>query len=180
MPSNIEIKARVTDFERKCMLAEKLSGGPPQIITQRDTFFPCRHGRLKLRQFSENEGQLIAYSRADTEGAKQSDYLIYSTDTAGLLLDTLSAALGTGVIVVKRRRLYLVDQTRIHLDEVDGLGAFLELEVVLRPGQPAEEGRAIAAKIMHALEVADTDLVACAYADLLALDTRRSRGEVAD
>jgi adenylate cyclase class IV len=60
-----------------------------------------------------------------------------------------------------------VGQTRIHLDEVEGLGTFLELEVVLKPGQPAEEGHAIAAELMRELEVVDSDLLACAYADLL-------------
>jgi predicted adenylyl cyclase CyaB len=180
MPSNIEIKARVADFARKCALAEKLSGTPPQIISQRDTFFPCAHGRLKLRELAKNEGQLIAYSRPDTTGARQSDYLICPTDTPDLLLEALSAALRKGVVVVKQRRLYLVDQTRIHLDEVEGLGAFLELEVVLKAGQPAEEGHAIAAGIMRRLEVDETDLIACAYADLLARDLGQSRDELAD
>jgi predicted adenylyl cyclase CyaB len=167
MPSNIEIKARVTDFARKCALAEKLSGASPQIIAQRDTFFPCVHGRLKLRELSDTEGQLIAYSRPDTPGSKQSDYLICSTATPALLLETLSTALGTGVVVAKKRSLYLVGQTRIHLDQVENLGAFLELEVVLRPGQPAEEGHAIATEIMRALEVQEADLISGAYADLL-------------
>lgn len=168
MPSNIEIKARVDDFPALCALAEELSGAPPEFITQRDTFFPCAQGRLKLRELSENEGQLVAYSRPDTTASKQSDYLICPTSTPGLLLETLSKALGTGVVVAKLRRLYLVGQTRIHLDEVEGLGNFLELEVVLRPGQSAEEGHAIAAELMRALGIADSDLLACAYADLLA------------
>jgi predicted adenylyl cyclase CyaB len=167
MPSNIEIKARVADFERRCALAERLAGSPPQILLQRDTFYPCAHGRLKLRELSPSEGQLVAYARPDTVESKQSDYLICPTSTPALLLETLSKALGTGVIVTKRRRLYLVGQTRIHLDEVEGLGTFLELEVVLKPGQPAEEGHAIAAELMRELEVVDSDLLACAYADLL-------------
>jgi predicted adenylyl cyclase CyaB len=167
MPSNIEIKARVADFARKCELAENLSGGPPQLLAQRDTFFPCAHGRLKLRQLSEKEGQLIAYSRPDTPGSKQSDYLICSTATPALLLQTLGTALGTSVVVAKKRSLYLVGQTRIHLDQVEGLGTFLELEVVLIPGQPAEEGHAIATEIMHKLEVREEDLISGAYADLL-------------
>jgi predicted adenylyl cyclase CyaB len=167
MPSNIEIKARVADFARKCALAEQLSGGPPEIIPQRDTFFPCAHGRLKLRELSDTEAQLVAYARPDIAGTKQSNYLICPTTTPSLLLETLSRALGTGVIVVKRRRLYLVGQTRIHLDEVEGLGTFLELEVVLRPDQLPEEGHEIAAALMRQLEVADADLIEGAYADFL-------------
>lgn len=53
MPSNIEIKARVTDPARKRQLAERLANAPPVLLHQQDTFFPCRHGRLKLRRFSE-------------------------------------------------------------------------------------------------------------------------------
>jgi predicted adenylyl cyclase CyaB len=167
MPSNIEIKARVSDFERKCAMAERLSGAPPQILHQRDTFFPSARGRLKLRELSVTEGQLVAYSRADVPGTKRSDYLICPTATPELLLETLSTALGTGVVVTKWRRLYLVGQTRIHLDDVEGLGTFLELEVVLRPGQAAEEGHAIASDLMRQLEVKEADLIDRAYADLL-------------
>lgn len=167
MPSNIEIKARVSDFARKCGLAESLSGALPEIILQRDTFFPCAKGRLKLRRFSENDGVLIAYSRPDTTETKQSDYLLCPTATPDLLVDTLSAALGTSVVVVKQRLLYLVGQTRIHLDEVEGLGTFLELEVVLKPGQTPEEGHRIASDLMRELEVAESDLIAGAYADLI-------------
>ena len=79
-----------------------------------------------------------------------------------------AAALGVGITVTKCRFLYLVGQTRIHLDEVEGLGAFLELEVVLKPGQSEQEGRQIADQIMREMEVTEADLVACAYVDLLA------------
>jgi adenylate cyclase class IV len=70
-------------------------------------------------------------------------------------------------VVVKTRVLYLVDQTRVHLDSVVGLGDFLELEVVLRPDQSPAEGHAIAADLMRRLEIRDTDLLATAYADML-------------
>ena len=79
----------------------------------------------------------------------------------------LTCALGTVGRVRKRRRVYLVGQTRVHLDEVQGLGSFLELEVVLTPGQSAEDGQLIARELLAALGVADTDLIACAYVDLL-------------
>lgn len=168
MPSNIEIKARVIDFERKCALAGKLSGGPPQLIRQRDTFFPCETGRLKLREFEDGSGELISYSRPDTSAAKQSDYSICPIASAETLRQTLGAALGTGVEVIKLRHLYLTGQTRIHLDEVEGLGTFLELEVVLHPGQSADEGQRIAEELMRELEISEADLIQVAYADLIA------------
>ena len=168
MPSNIEIKARVADPARQRTLAERLAQSPPTVLRQEDTFFPCAHGRLKLRQLSESHGELIAYHRADVSGTKQSDYLIYSTTTPATLRATLASALGTGVVVTKTRLLFMVGQTRIHLDEVENLGSFLELEVVLADNQDSGEGHRIAREIMAALEVAETDLIECAYADLLA------------
>jgi adenylate cyclase class IV len=168
MPSNIEIKARVADPARKREIAERLSGGPPQILRQRDIFFPCAHGRLKLREFPDAPGELIAYSRPDTADAKQSDYSIARTDSPAALRQVLSSALGTGRVVSKTRWLYLVGQTRIHLDEVENLGWFLELEFVLYPGQPAEEGERVARDLMSSLEINEGDLIQGAYADLLA------------
>ena len=79
----------------------------------------------------------------------------------------LSAALGVRGEVRKRRTLLLSGQTRIHLDEVVDLGDFLELEVVLEPTQPAEDGELIARELMRRLDVRDEDLVEGAYLDLL-------------
>ena len=168
MPSNIEMKARVADPKRKYALAERLAGAPPTALQQEDTFFPCAQGRLKLRQLSAVHGELIAYQRADVSGTKQSDYLLYHTSAPAALRATLTSALGRGVVVTKTRLLFLAGQTRIHLDEVAGLGSFLELEVVLAEGQPSDEGHRIAREIMAALEVNEADLIDCAYADLLA------------
>ena len=168
MPSNIEIKARAVDPERKREIAARLSGGAPTVLRQRDTFFPCAHGRLKLRELSTTHGELIFYTRPDMAGAKQSNYSLSSTSEPAALHQVLTAALGTKQVVKKTRWLFLVGQTRIHLDEVAGLGWFLELEVVLREGQPAGEGHRIARELMDALEIADTDLIEGAYVDLLA------------
>ena len=168
MPSNIEIKARAADLARKRALVERLTDSAPTVLHQEDTFFPSAHGRLKLRRIADDQGELIAYQRDDVSGTKQSDYLLSRTDAPADLRAVLARALGVGTVVKKTRLLYLVDQTRVHLDEVAGLGAFLELEVVLAPDQPPEEGHRIAREIMTALEVSDADLIDVAYADLLA------------
>ncbi len=168
MPSNIEIKARVSDPARKRELAESLAGTPPTVLQQEDTFFPGARGRLKLRQLSPTHGELISYHRADLAGTKQSHYLISRTAEPAALRAVLADAYGTGTVVTKTRLLYLVGQTRIHLDEVVGLGSFLELEVVLSDDQSPDEGHRIAREIMAALEVRDEDLIEGAYADLLA------------
>lgn len=168
MPSNIEIKARVADPARKRELTERIADTGPTVLRQQDTFFPCPNGRLKLRKLTADQGELITYRRADVAGTKQSDYLLSCTTTPDTLRAVLAEALGTGIVVTKTRLLYLVSQTRVHLDEVEGLGTFLELEVVLKEGQSPEEGHRIAREIMRQLEVKEADLIEGAYADLLA------------
>jgi predicted adenylyl cyclase CyaB len=167
MPSNIEIKARVTDLARKRELAERLTQTTPAVLKQHDTFFLCSHGRLKLRELSATEGELIFYHRTDAAGPKESNYSIYRTSSPESLRALLTAAYGAGKVVIKTRLLYLVGKTRIHLDSVVGLGSFLELEVVLGEDDSVEAGRREAEKFMSALEIDQADLVECAYADLL-------------
>src|SRR5712691_7596603 len=135
MPVNIEIKARARDFADVRRRAEALSGGPAQIIPQEDTFFKVPAGRLKLRALADR-AQLIYYERPEGQGPKRSDYHIFETSDPEALKITLALALGVRGVVRKTRYLYLVGQTRIHLDDVDGLGQFIELEVVMRPDQP--------------------------------------------
>jgi predicted adenylyl cyclase CyaB len=167
MPANIEIKARVPDFKHLQRAADQLSDTPCQTISQEDTFFNCPSGRLKLRKLNPQRGQLIYYQRQDIAGPKHSEYKIFETnDPEGLKL-ILEAAFGIRGVVTKTRYLYLVGQTRIHLDDVMGLGKFMELEVVLLPGQTDAEGQAVAENLMPKLGIKDTDLIDSAYMDLL-------------
>jgi len=170
LPSNIEIKARVKNLEELRAIAEKLSDGACETLHQEDVFFNCTSGRLKLRIFDEHSAELISYSRPNTSGIKQSNYIIFKTSEPGQLRTVLSKALGEIVTVRKRRRVYMAGQTRIHLDEVETLGTFMELEVVLRPGQDPAEGHIIAKELMTKLGVSEADLIPCAYADLLLAD----------
>lgn len=168
MPRNIEIKARLADPAATRSLAAALSDTPPQTLRQRDTFFRCPHGRLKLREPAAGQAELIFYERPDVAIARQSDYEVTPVADPEALRSVLSRSLGVTQTVVKTRVLCLVGQTRVHLDEVDGLGDFLELEVVLEPGQAAADGAAVAADLMRRLGIRDTDLCATAYADMIA------------
>jgi predicted adenylyl cyclase CyaB len=167
MPANIEIKARARNFAYLRQRAESLSDTPVEIIPQVDTFFHTPKGRLKLRQLSPNRGQLVYYDRPDQDGPKRSNYHIFETSNPDGLKATLSLALGVRGVVRKTRFLYLVAQTRVHLDEVEGLGQFMELEVVLRPEQSDLEGQVIAQDLMKRLGVQEADLLEGAYMDLL-------------
>jgi predicted adenylyl cyclase CyaB len=168
MPANVEIKARIASVDELLPRAAALADDyRPQLIVQDDTFYPAPHGRLKLRVFADGSGELIHYQRPDVDGPKVSDYAIAPVSEPESLREVLERACGQIGRVRKRRVLVLIGQTRVHLDEVEGLGSFLELEVVLQPGQRETEGAAIARTLMAALGVDDSALVSGAYVDLL-------------
>jgi predicted adenylyl cyclase CyaB len=167
MPANIEIKARVEDFETLQYTAASLSDAGVQVIPQEDTFFNVPSGRLKLRILSVDLGYLIFYQRPDQEGPKRSDYTLAETQDPASLKLALSQALGVRGVVRKTRYLYMIGQTRVHLDDVEGLGLFVELEVVLRDGQSDTDGQEITATLMQKLGVDPSALIEGAYMDLI-------------
>jgi predicted adenylyl cyclase CyaB len=168
MARNIEIKARLEDFDAVYERAAALADSGPVLITQDDTFFRCDNGRLKLRAFSSESGELIFYRRPDQKGPKESFYLISPTTTPDTLRDSLSLAYGHVGRVQKTRTLFLVGRTRVHLDRVEGLGEFLELEVVLENNEGTETGEASAHVLMEKLGIRPQQLIEGAYVDLLA------------
>lgn len=167
MPRNVEIKARLRDRAAVEAIVRERADHGPELIVQEDAFFGCDRGRLKLRIFDDGSGELIFYRRLDAAGPTESDFVKLATDRPVSLRELLASALGTTGVVRKRRTLYLVGQTRVHLDEVEGLGDWLELEVVLDSDQSPEVGAVIAEELMAALGVAAEDLEARAYLDLL-------------
>jgi predicted adenylyl cyclase CyaB len=167
MPRNIEIKARVADMTALCRRVEAVTDTPPVVIHQSDTFFNCPHGRLKLRVIDRQSGELIYYQRPDMSGPSESSYSIFPVGDPSALHDILHRAYGTLGVVEKQRTLFLAGQTRIHLDQVAGLGDFMELEVVMGENQTPGEGAAIAQELMGRLEIEPASLVKRAYLDLL-------------
>lgn len=136
-------------------------------MQQEDIFFLVPEGRLKLRIFSKDSGELIFYRRDNLSGPKASNYFISRTNDPHSLREVLSMALQVRGTVKKIRKLFLIGQTRVHLDKVDGLGDFVELEVVLRDDQPEREGQRIAQDLMRQLEIDEKHLLANAYIDML-------------
>jgi predicted adenylyl cyclase CyaB len=173
MPTNIEWKARIRNATEQRRLVERLADGPAEILEQLDTFFSVPKGRLKLRQSNPGPAELIFYERSDQPAAKRSTYIRHFTDQPDELGELLAQALGVLGVVRKTRRLYLVGQTRIHWDEVEGLGEYLEVEVVLRPDQSDEVGVQIAAELRQRLRVHEDDLIGLAYVDLLGENAER-------
>jgi len=167
MARNIEVKARIASVEALLPIAQAVADGPPERLLQDDTFFACAQGRLKLRDFGDGRGELIHYERADTEGPKLSDYVRAPTSDPAALREALTRACGQIGRVRKTRWLLLSGQTRIHLDRVEGLGDFLELEVVLSDGQSEADGQRIAETLKARLGVEPAQCLAGAYLDLL-------------
>src|SRR6267143_186312 len=155
MARNIEIKAHVESIEALAPKAAAIADKGPIEIIQDDTFFRCESGRLKLRALPSGEGELSFYLRSPTS----------APDT---LRESLSQAYGQVGRVQKHRTLFLVGRTRVHLDNVKGLGHFLELEVVLNEGELAEAGIREAQSLMVRLGIESSQLVEGAYIDLLA------------
>ena len=166
MPRNIEIKARIASVEALLPIAIQVAGSEPTLIEQDDTFFTVPQGRLKLRQFADGSAELIHYQRADDSAAKASDYVRVPVADSAALREALARASGLRGRIRKRRWLLLAGQTRIHVDRVEGLGDFMELEVVLREGQSDADGVQIAQALMHALDLAAAPRIAGAYVDL--------------
>ncbi len=167
MPRNVEIKARVDDIAALRRRAEALSDTAVKVIEQRDTFYVVPRGRLKLRVLGPNACELICYERPDGTTARASDYALVRSDDPETFERILATALVVRGVVAKTRFLYLVGRTRVHVDEVEGLGAYMELEVVLEDGQTVDEGTRVAEQLMIDLGLPDAKRVAGAYIDLL-------------
>ncbi|HPU54468.1 MAG TPA: class IV adenylate cyclase [Burkholderiaceae bacterium] len=167
MARNIEIKARCADLTLARQHACALTGNAAELIVQDDTFFACASGRLKLRVLGDGSGELIHYHRANEAGPKASHYVIVPCPDPDALRDALARACGVIGRVRKQRWLVMCGRTRIHFDQVEGLGNFIELEVVLAEDEPEAAGVAQAQALIAALRIPPADLLTGAYLDLM-------------
>jgi homotetrameric cytidine deaminase len=182
---NVELKARDPDPARTLERALALGADDRGEIRQRDTYFSGARGRLKLRE-QETGGsplwdELIEYSRADSTDARTSTYRRVPVADVASLREALDAAYGTLGTVTKRRRVLLWEGVRIHLDEVEGLGSYVELEAVAEVGSDLSGEHDKVERLREELGIEDQHLVATSYSDLLlvAADTADA-GDAAD
>ena len=164
---NIELKARDPDPAGTLDRALAFGARDAGEIRQRDTYFAGTHGRLKLREQEPGDDELIQYQREEAAGARTSEYRRLAVPDAAALREALEAAHGTLVVVDKRRRLLLWENVRIHLDEVETLGSFVELEAVAEQGSDLSEEHSKVERLREQLGIAAADLVASSYSDLL-------------
>jgi predicted adenylyl cyclase CyaB len=165
---NIELKARLRDPVGAREAAESLADRPAELQSQCDTYFNCASGRLKVREIEGRMAQLIWYERPDRAEAKESDYrLVELADGPGLIA-ALTAAMGILAVVRKRRRVYLHRNVRIHLDDVDGAGSFLEFEAVLSDSADESGSRQLLDVLAGRFNLTPDDLLRGSYGDMLA------------
>jgi predicted adenylyl cyclase CyaB len=174
MARNVEIKARTPDLATLRKRVAEVSDSGPELLVQRDTFYVVPKGRLKLREFGDGTAELIFYERPDKIGPKTSKYTRTQIADAASMRELLGQILETKAVVSKRREVFLTDRTRIHLDEVDDLGTFMELEVALTENELDSDGKRAAFVLMDRLGVRQEDLIEQAYVDLL-----RPEGDIA-
>lgn len=188
---NVEIKAICRDLAAARQVAAGLGAGYQGIIRQVDTYFRVPAGRFKLRQATPGPDQLVYYHRPDDPQPKVSDYQVVEVVGSDALCALLAEALGVSIQVAKDRELWLLDNVRIHLDSVEGLGTFIEFEVMVTEGRTDATARgsyrevpettderadastddschAQMADLLAAFDLTGDDLVPGSYADLLA------------
>lgn len=164
---NIECKASDPDPSGSLAICRTLGAQDHGEIRQHDTYFKVPRGGLKLREERPGRPHLIQFERASEPRQRESRYRIAEVDDAQALRTALTAALGTSVVVCKTRRLFLWRQVRIHLDTVELLGNFIELEAVAVPGSDLAEEYALVQTLRERLGITDDRLVAQGYAEQL-------------
>ncbi len=167
MPVNIEIKARFQDFARVTSRLSSFAGTKQVKLDQEDTFFDVPTGKLKMRCDKEGRCELIYYRREALNGIMTSCYFRQPVDKPHQKRAQLEQEYGIRTVVRKQRTAFIAGDVRIHLDEVESLGKFLEIEVLANNASERKGARQLAKKMMRLLGVDDSDLVVDAYEDLL-------------
>ncbi|HEU4431650.1 MAG TPA: class IV adenylate cyclase [Myxococcota bacterium] len=168
MRANLELKARCADLALARERARAVATAWLGVDDQVDTYFVTRAGRLKLRESSLAGAQLVPYFRADEPRARRSDHQVIAVEDGAGLARMLREMLGVHRVVRKRREIALYENVRIHLDRVEGLGDFVELEAVWdgsAAGLPEQERKI--AFLRERLGIPDADLIAGSYETLL-------------
>ena len=163
---NLEFKTRLTDPKAAFARARDLGAELWGDLRQTDTYFAVSTGRLKLRETPGFQAELIYYHRDEAAEARPSDYETAPSTSGTALRDLLTHALGVLAVVKKRRTLLLMDTTRIHLDNVESLGDFLEIEVPVKEGEE-ETARQRFDALLAGLGYGPADSIRASYVDLI-------------
>jgi len=165
---NLELKARLDALDAARHIAQRLATEPPRTQIQTDVYFHCRQGRLKLRHIEGSTAQLVSYSRPDQREVSLSRYRLVDMPDAAGVEQALADALGVWLTVRKRREIHMYHNVRIHLDEVDDLGTFLEFEAVLGPTADEPTSQQRLDFLIQQFDIRPDSLIDHSYSDMLA------------
>ncbi len=168
MHLNIEIKAIAHDPVKIREYLKKAEASFKGTDHQTDTYFNVHKGRLKLRQ-GNIEYNLIYYERENIQGAKSSDFSLVKVADGEALKATLTRALGVMKVIEKNREIYYIDNVKFHIDQVEGLGSFVEIEAgnLLDPTKLREDLQQQCDFYISALEINADDMLTHSYSDML-------------
>lgn len=167
MAKNLELKAYAYDFNAQIKAVEHLTSAAKETLFQEDVFFRAAQARLKLRKFADGSAELIAYSRPDYPDGRFSEYERTPITHSMTLEKVLQRACGVIGVVRKSRIVYIHHGTRIHFDRVEGLGDFVEIEVVMPQSMTESEAKHILESWKDILHIHPSQVLAKAYIDLL-------------
>jgi adenylate cyclase class IV len=171
-------------LQQAARIARTLGAECAGIERQRDTYFAVAHGRLKVRErtltaMGTAEGatpvvieasELIQYHRPDEADARASDYSRINVEDAVALIAALTAALGEPTVVRKKRTIYLHENVRIHLDEVEALGHFLEFEAIVDARTSEISALAKVRRLTTEFQIESADVISASYLNLAMRD----------
>jgi len=165
---NIELKILLSNFRHISAILKKMGAKFKSRLSQIDTYYNCKNGRLKLREINGKNFELIFYQRPDTKKSKISDYNVLKFNRSNIedIKNILTRAMGENVTVKKERNLWIYKNTRIHLDDVNKLGKFLELETVI-DGINLINAKKEHEKVIKLLNIAQCKKIKKSYSDLL-------------
>jgi predicted adenylyl cyclase CyaB len=170
---NLELKVRLVDPKAAFARARELGAELWGDLRQTDTYFAVPSGRLKLRETAGFQAELIYYERDESAATRASDYETARSGDGAALRELLGHALGVLAVVRKRRTLLLMDTTRIHLDNVESLGDFLEIEVPVKDGEEDAAKQRFEA-LVAGLGYGPADSIRASYLDLVLEHQARS------
>jgi len=167
MPINVEIKAKCQDQDSIREILKSKGAIYKGTDHQIDTYFVVPNGRLKLRQGSI-ENNLIHYNRPNQSGPKTSEVTLYACPESDDLHQALTNALGVKVVVDKQREIYFINNVKFHLDNVEKLGTFVEIEAIDTDGSiSAQQLHEQCVFYLNLFNINKKDLITHSYSDLI-------------
>jgi len=164
---NIEIKARCADQARTRKILLDSGAAFKGTDHQVDTYFKVTTGRLKLRE-GLFENFLIFYERENRDGPKESNVILCENNPGSALKEVLIKSVGVLVVVDKIREIYFIDNVKFHIDVVEGLGSFIEIESINSNATIGKQKLLDqCGQYLVLFGINESDLVPSSYSDLL-------------